>query len=84
MKALAPSVLLDRSNDAYEYEEMVIDRGNAIMADMQMDISGDYLYVMSSTQIHKVKVENCTRYNNCSSCIGVRDPYCGWCSLERR
>lgn len=35
-------------------------------------------------QISKVRVEHCASYTNCSSCLEARDPYCGWCSLEKR
>ncbi|GFS14058.1 plexin-A4-like [Elysia marginata] len=29
-----------------------------------------------------MKVEDCGRYTTCSECLGAKDPYCGWCSLE--
>ena len=31
-----------------------------------------------------MRVEHCASYANCSSCLEARDPYCGWCSLEKR
>lgn len=35
-------------------------------------------------QISKLKVEHCSSYSNCSACLESKDPYCGWCSLEKR
>ena len=43
----------------------------------------DFLFVCV-WQISKVRVEHCSTYTNCSSCLEARDPYCGWCSLEKR
>lgn len=31
-----------------------------------------------------MRVEHCGIYTNCSSCLESRDPFCGWCSLEKR
>lgn len=35
-------------------------------------------------QVSKVRVQDCSRYRSCSECLGARDPYCGWCSLENK
>jgi hypothetical protein len=35
-------------------------------------------------QVLKIKVEHCSSFSNCSSCLKAKDPYCGWCSLEKR
>ncbi|KAF2368826.1 Plexin repeat [Trinorchestia longiramus] len=32
----------------------------------------------------KVAVQSCHAYTDCNSCLEARDPYCGWCSLEKR
>ncbi|KAK3800859.1 hypothetical protein RRG08_008613 [Elysia crispata] len=37
----------------------------------------------AQAEVLKVKVENCARYTTCSDCLGAKDPYCGWCSLEK-
>ncbi|XP_052127793.1 plexin-B [Frankliniella occidentalis] len=31
-----------------------------------------------------MRVEHCGSFANCSSCLEAKDPYCGWCSLEKR
>jgi hypothetical protein len=83
-----------------EYEEVVVDESNAILPDTTLSSSGDYLYVLSTSkvrcqtlstfvssgtlQISKINVEHCSSYNNCSACLESKDPYCGWCSLEKK
>ncbi|XP_059469642.1 plexin-B isoform X3 [Neocloeon triangulifer] len=77
-------VFISDGNSAFEYEEIVLDPGNAILPDTSVDRSGDFLYVLTTAKILKVKVEHCSSFANCSSCLEARDPYCGWCSLEKR
>ncbi|XP_017776948.1 PREDICTED: plexin-B [Nicrophorus vespilloides] len=67
-----------------EYEEVLVDPGKAILPDTALSPNGNYLYVLSTSKISKIKVEHCSSYTNCSSCLESKDPYCGWCSLEKR
>nr|XP_023013437.1 plexin-B [Leptinotarsa decemlineata]XP_023013439.1 plexin-B [Leptinotarsa decemlineata]XP_023013440.1 plexin-B [Leptinotarsa decemlineata] len=67
-----------------EYEEVVVDEGNPILPDTTLSPSGDYLYVLSTSKVSKINVEHCSTYTNCSSCLDSKDPYCGWCSLEKK
>ncbi|XP_055858104.1 plexin-B isoform X1 [Episyrphus balteatus] len=67
-----------------EYEEVVVDPGNRILQDTMMSPKKDFLYVLSKKKISKLRVEHCSIYTNCSSCLESRDPFCGWCSLEKR
>ncbi|KAG1655459.1 Plexin-A4 [Nymphon striatum] len=34
--------------------------------------------------VSKVKLQDCSQYKTCSTCLGAKDPYCGWCSLENK
>ncbi|XP_076249106.1 plexin B [Calliopsis andreniformis] len=70
--------------EAFVYESIVIDKDNTLMPDSLISPDGEYIYVLSTTKISKVQVEHCTSYTNCSSCLDAKDPYCGWCSLEKR
>ncbi|KAI4903611.1 hypothetical protein NFI96_015160 [Prochilodus magdalenae] len=48
------------------------------------DSSLDHIYVTTNKTITKVPVQACTQKKDCLSCMGQRDPYCGWCVLEGR
>lgn len=67
-----------------EYEEIVVDAGNRILPNTMMSTRKNYLYILSSRKIIKLRIEHCSVYSNCSACLESRDPYCGWCSLEKR
>lgn len=71
-------------NDAYVYESMEIEKNSRILPDTLISPDKEYIYVLSNKSISKVKVEHCNSYTNCSSCLEAKDPYCGWCSLEKR
>ncbi|RXM97633.1 Plexin-D1 [Acipenser ruthenus] len=44
----------------------------------------NYLYLMTSHQMIRVKVAKCDQYKTCNQCLGAVDAYCGWCTLESR
>ena len=44
----------------------------------------NYLYVMTTRRVTLVKVQECQQFRTCGECLGARDPYCGWCSLENK
>lgn len=67
-----------------EYEEIVVDAGNRILPNTMMSPKKDFLYVLSLRKITKLRIEHCSVYSNCSACLESRDPFCGWCSLEKR
>lgn len=69
---------------AREYEELVIHDGVSVLPDMAFDATRENIYLMTGTNISKVPVENCRQYASCSDCLTDGDPYCGWCSLEKR
>ncbi|KAK8746915.1 hypothetical protein OTU49_016897 [Cherax quadricarinatus] len=77
-------ILVASSEEAAEYEEVVVDPDYPILPDMRFSSDRRFLYVISTSKASKVKVESCSSYTNCSSCLAARDPYCGWCSLEKR
>ncbi|XP_071548582.1 plexin-B-like isoform X2 [Panulirus ornatus] len=77
-------ILVPSAEEAAEYEEVEVDPGYPILPDMRFSKDRQFLYVISTSKASKVKVESCSSYTNCSSCLTARDPYCGWCSLEKR
>ncbi|XP_043657313.1 plexin-B [Drosophila teissieri] len=82
-KGVIKKVLLSGQSPG-EYEEIVVDAGNRILPNTMMSPKKDYLYVLSQRKITKLRIEHCSVYTNCSACLESRDPFCGWCSLERR
>uniref|UniRef100_A0A336MLE9 CSON001779 protein n=1 Tax=Culicoides sonorensis TaxID=179676 RepID=A0A336MLE9_CULSO len=67
-----------------EYEKILVDYGNPILPDTLLAPKQDALYVLSTKSVTKMLIEHCGIYTNCSSCLESRDPFCGWCSLEKR
>ncbi|XP_070557201.1 plexin-B-like [Ptychodera flava] len=67
------------------YEELSIAAGGGnILSDMDFDATHRHVYVPTAKEVLKIKVEDCSQYENCTACFGSLDPYCGWCTLERR
>lgn len=69
---------------AGEYEKIEVDPGTKILTDTMIAPRNDFLYVLSTKKIIKISIEHCSTFLNCSSCLESRDPFCGWCSLEKR
>ena len=42
------------------------------------------LYQQPFSLLKKVRVQDCSVYTDCGQCLGSKDPYCGWCSLENK
>ncbi|KAF8794646.1 Plexin-B like protein [Argiope bruennichi] len=71
-------------DEAEEFEEVVVDEGNPILPDMHLDPTETHIYAASPYKISKVRIEECNKYEACDQCLRARNPYCGWCSLEKR
>lgn len=69
---------------AGEYDRVEVDADNMILSDTMVSPEQDYLFVLSRRKITKMKIENCASHTTCSSCLESKDPFCGWCSLEKR
>ncbi|XP_037071029.1 plexin-B-like [Pollicipes pollicipes] len=39
---------------------------------------------LGSFQVALMSMQTCEEYTNCAQCLEPADPYCGWCSLEKR
>ncbi|XP_028265674.1 plexin-D1 [Parambassis ranga] len=44
----------------------------------------NFLYVMTSHHMLRVKVADCDQWKSCGDCLGAGDAHCGWCTLENR
>ncbi|XP_076128348.1 plexin-B2b isoform X2 [Alosa pseudoharengus] len=58
--------------------------GDAVNKNLFFDTSLSHLYITTKKKITKVPVQACDLKKDCQSCVGLRDPYCGWCVLEGR
>ncbi|KAF6215982.1 hypothetical protein GE061_000319 [Apolygus lucorum] len=77
-------VVVESSTSAIEYGSEVVNENSPVNADLHFDAQLMHLYAMTEKQVCKVKVQNCSVYSTCLDCLGAKDPYCGWCSLENK
>ncbi|XP_076447874.1 plexin-A2-like isoform X2 [Babylonia areolata] len=77
-------VSLESMSEASIYETVMVQTQQAVNKDMHFDEEHDHLYVMTDNRVSKVRVQDCKQYTTCSECLGARDPYCGWCTLENK
>lgn len=66
------------------FEDITLVPGSRIKPDIFTDNEGVYLYTMTNTKLLKVKLYICSQFTSCSACLGAKNPYCGWCSLENK
>lgn len=38
-----------------------------------------YIYLPTTSQVVRVQVSDCRKYQSCRQCLLAADPYCGWC-----
>ncbi|KAG8187056.1 hypothetical protein JTE90_019266 [Oedothorax gibbosus] len=77
-------VLLSTGASAEEFEETLADPGRPLIRDIALDPQRQHVYVASQSKVLKIRIESCGRHATCDECLQARNPYCGWCSLEKR
>ncbi|XP_063797283.1 plexin-A1 isoform X4 [Pseudophryne corroboree] len=70
------------SHATQQYENVLVHEGNAILRDLVLSPDRQYIYAMTEKQVTRVPVESCEQYQSCDTCLGSRDPHCGWCVLH--
>ncbi|XP_038061689.1 plexin-B-like [Patiria miniata] len=70
------------------YEQVTLDN-NPVMRDVMLNETTAEIYILTEQKLIKMRAENCGQYTTCEMCNGTDagndgDPYCGWCTLERR
>ncbi|XP_026472464.1 plexin-A4 [Ctenocephalides felis] len=77
-------VVVESSMSALVYGDLVVDENSPVNPDLHFDTQLMHLYVMTEKKVSKVKVQECSVYKTCWDCLGAKDPYCGWCSLDNK
>ncbi|XP_038069473.1 plexin-B1-like [Patiria miniata] len=70
------------------YERISVDT-SPVLPDVKVNNTTRVLFLLTEQKLVKLRVENCGQYTSCETCIGTDagndgDPYCGWCTLEKR
>lgn len=74
--------VIENRTSAFVYRTLEVGGGKPVLQDLELDGTGDYIYVLSPNSVSKVKVRRCGGAVDCQSCLAQRDPYCGWCVLN--
>ncbi|XP_055883626.1 plexin-A2-like isoform X2 [Biomphalaria glabrata] len=77
-------VSLDSNVTGNLYEQVTVTPNEAFLSDIFFDNQQEHLYLLTSFRVVRMKVQNCTQYTSCGECLGAKDPYCGWCSLQSK
>ncbi|XP_026055236.1 plexin-B1 isoform X3 [Carassius auratus] len=83
-KGYLHKVFLGDSGEVKKYSTLPIQPGLAINSDLLLDSSQRHVYIMTSHSVEKRPVAECDKHTDCTSCLAVKDPYCGWCVLDGR
>ncbi|XP_071960445.1 plexin-A2-like [Antedon mediterranea] len=70
------------------YETIPLD-DKPVKPDIVISDNLAHITVLTEQTVLKLRVENCSQYTTCDECIGPNsgsdgDPYCGWCTLEKK
>ncbi|XP_069499546.1 plexin-D1 [Ambystoma mexicanum] len=76
---------LNSSTSVVNTKSIPVAPGQPVHHVMHFDPSdANFLYLMTSYQMSRVKVANCEQHSTCSECLAAADAYCGWCTMEAR
>ncbi|XP_038066372.1 plexin-B-like [Patiria miniata] len=81
-------VHIESNTNGRLYERIGVDT-SPVLQDIKVNDTTRVLFLLTEQKLVKMHVENCSQYTTCETCIGTDagndgDPYCGWCTLERR
>ncbi|XP_022111250.1 plexin-B-like isoform X2 [Acanthaster planci] len=81
-------VHIENNTSARIYERVPVDT-SPVLTDMKLNDTTREIHVLTEQKLIKMRAENCSQYTTCEACIGTDagndgDPYCGWCTLERK
>lgn len=58
-----------------------IRRNDADITKIEIPPNSNYVLASGADYLLRIPVAQCRRFSDCESCVGSRDPYCGWCPL---
>ncbi|XP_071816249.1 plexin A3-like isoform X4 [Apostichopus japonicus] len=68
------------------YEQLELQ--SSVLSDTWISNDNESIMVLTERKLMELSVTNCSQYQTCDECIkpGTNrgDPYCGWCTLEKR
>uniref|UniRef100_A0A4W6D7T6 Plexin D1 n=1 Tax=Lates calcarifer TaxID=8187 RepID=A0A4W6D7T6_LATCA len=78
-------VFLGTSNGRLRKWKLKLPASEAVHHIMTFDPNDrNFLYLMTSHHMLRVRVAECDQWKSCSDCLGAGDAHCGWCTLENR
>ncbi|XP_076803971.1 plexin-A4-like [Clavelina lepadiformis] len=57
---------------------------NAIRLGYGHNTDSQRIYAMTPSITVGMPLFDCSQYENCATCLGSRDPFCGWCTLDSK
>ncbi|MFH4980273.1 hypothetical protein AB6A40_006982 [Gnathostoma spinigerum] len=74
--------VIENETSSFIYRSFDVGGGYPVLQDLELDGTGDHVFVLSPFSLSKIKVRQCGDASDCITCLNQRDPYCGWCILN--
>lgn len=82
LKMINTGDAIDENRPIVVSEQQVLPLGTRIK-EMKISQATQTLIVVSDEYVKSIPLHSCSELNQCSQCIGTRDPYCVWDNLNR-
>jgi len=82
------------ATDDMEFMKVAINKGKAYLVDnfkirresspvtkIEKHPADQYVLASGPNYLLRIPIAQCRRFSDCNSCVGARDPYCGWCPI---
>nr|XP_054751888.1 plexin-A4-like [Lytechinus pictus] len=79
---------IQSDNTGRLYETVELDTNGVLLKDAYINNENEELYILTTREVMKLAVVNCSQYETCGECLGPSndegDPFCGWCIFETK
>ncbi|XP_041459973.1 plexin-A4-like [Lytechinus variegatus] len=79
---------IQSDNSGRRYEMVELDTNGDLLKDAYINNESEELYILTTGEVMKLAVVNCSQYETCGECLGPSndegDPFCGWCIFETK